>query len=282
MVAAQPHHHRSNMESDLRAPYFAVPAPKPEAFRPPVQTGDDGYYGILWHAFYKADGISIEASIIDKELALSMAQALSRCHRTEVKAELWRLQCWVDFGRLRHMFCWWVDMSSMNKDTYTYRAVKQCREEAVMLGKVLLEDYDFHLTGDMAGDPTITRLRTDLFLDLCIGKELVLLDDKNPQMARSRLVWWTRIDDESAILTIRGAAEATPSQEKSLTVYITGDIVSKLGSQGIFLPSTTLNSMVVVRQSTEDATAKSPSKPAKTSKCRSVVGGATSSNGGEC
>jgi hypothetical protein len=278
----------SDLSTEVPSEYSDGGSLRAEAFRLPTQSEDDGYYGILWHAFYMDDGIRTEARIINKGFALLLAQELSRYYQTEVEVQVRKLQSWVEFGRLRRMFCWWIDKSRMNKDSKIYQAVKQCEEETTMHGNVLLEDYESRLKGDKAGDPMIARLRTDLFLDLCIGKELdVLIDgngmvNKHGQLARSRLVWWIKIDDQSAILTIRGAAEAVLNQERSLTVNITGDIISKLRSQGIFFHGTTLTSFIVAGQSREDATAKTSSKRTKkTSKRHSVDQIATSSNQGK-
>jgi hypothetical protein len=64
-----------------------------------------------------------------------------------------------------------------------------------MLGRMLLEDHESR-SEDNADDQLINRLRTDLFLDLCIGRELDLLVNEHGQPARSRLVWWIRIDEQ--------------------------------------------------------------------------------------
>jgi len=93
--------------------------------------------------------------------------------------------------------------------------------------------------GDGAGDKTIAWLRTNLFLDLALGNDLDLLFGEqgragaHGQPSRYRLDGWTRIDDQSAELKLRSAMQANPNPDRSLTVDIAGDIISKLRSQGI-------------------------------------------------
>jgi hypothetical protein len=243
------------------------------------------YYGVLWHAFYQPDGIRTEAKIIDEDFALFLAQGLSRHYQTEPEAIRPTLQSWTDFGTLRRMFCLWIEISTMDKNGETYQVVKKCEEETRMCGRMLLEDYEFRLKGNKAGDQMIAQLRIDLFLDLCIGREVDLLVDgrewsnEHGQLARSRLVWWIRIDDQAAKLILRGAAKADLNRERSLIVNTTGDIISELGSKGIFFPSTTLTAFVITEQSTEDATGnRTYHSQGKTSKRCSVHHVATSSN----
>jgi hypothetical protein len=207
------------------------------------QSHDEGCYGILWHALYRPDGIRTEAKIIDEGFALLLAEELSRHYPTEAEAIRRQLQSWVDFRILSQTFCLCIDIS---RSDHGNQVVKKCEEETRIMERMLLKHYESLLGENGVNDQIIGRLWTDLFLDLCIGQELDLVVNEqgtfneHKQPARSRLVWWTRIDEQYAKITLRVAAEADQNHVSCLTINITGDLISKLGSQGIFFPTVTL------------------------------------------
>jgi hypothetical protein len=74
------------------------------------------------------------------------------------------------------MFCLWIDGSTMNSHDKTYQAVKKCEEETQIYGRKVLENDGTCMKRNKAGDKMMAQLRTDLFLDLCIGQEVGLTD----------------------------------------------------------------------------------------------------------
>jgi hypothetical protein len=211
-----------------------------EEFELSVKDKETGYCDVLWTFFYCVDGTTTQAKIINKKFALVLARELSPYYKTKGRALARDFQSWVDLGTLHRMLYLFVKKTRMDKDGKIYQAVKKCEEETAVHGMMVLEDYEFRMNGDRAGDQSIARLRTNLFLDLSLGYELDLLVDEqgkvdaHGQSSRYRLAGWTRIDDQSAELKLRSAVQASPNPHRSLTVDITGDIIGKLRSQGIF------------------------------------------------
>jgi hypothetical protein len=86
----------------------------PEKFQLPPPSEDDpsegdGYYGILWHAFYRSDDIRTEAKIIHRGFALFLARELPPCYQDKAAALLGPdLQSWVELGILRRMPYLWI------------------------------------------------------------------------------------------------------------------------------------------------------------------------------
>ena len=76
--------------------------------------------------------------------------------------------------------------------------------------------------------------------------------------AKLRLEWWVRINDQSANFRVRGAVQANPIEKRWLTVYMTGEIISTLESQGIFFHGKTFDPFQSTEQSRHQA-----SQPAK-------------------
>ena len=227
------------------APSRAVPSVEidestvPEEFELSVKDKGTGYCDVLWTFFYCADRTTTQAKIVNKKFALVLARELSPYYKPKAKALAREFQSWVDLGTLHRMFYLFVRKARMNKDSKIYQVVKKCEEETAVHGKMVLEDYKFRMMGDRAGDKTVARLRTNLFLDLSLGNDLDLLVDEqgkvgaHGQPSRYRLDGWARIDDQSAELKLRSAMQASPNPDRSLTVDITGDIIGKLRSQGI-------------------------------------------------
>jgi hypothetical protein len=211
-----------------------------EEFELSINDQETEYCDILWTFFYCVDRIATQAKIINKQFALVLAQELSSYYNTEATALARDFQSWVDLGTLHRMFYSFVTNSRTDKDGKIYQVVKKCEEETAVHGKMVLEDYKLRMNGDRAGDKTIAGLRANLFLDLSLGNELDLFVDEQGKFdahgrsARYRLEWWTRIDDQFAELKLRSTVQASPNPNRSLTVDITGDIISRLGSQGIF------------------------------------------------
>jgi hypothetical protein len=214
-----------------------------EEFELSVKDKETGYCDVLWTFFYCADRTTTQAKIVNKKFALVLARELSPYYQSKAKTLAREFQSWVDLGTLHRMFYLFVRKTRMDKDSKIYQVVKKCEEETAVHGKMVLEDYKFRLMGDGAGDKTIVRLRTNLFLDLALGNDLDLLVDEqgkvgaHGQPSRYRLDGWTRIDDQSVELKLRSAMQASPNPDRSLTVDITGDIIGKLRSQGIFFHS---------------------------------------------
>ena len=214
-----------------------------EEFELSVKDKETGYCDVLWTFFYCADRTTTQAKIVNKKFALVLARELSPYYQSKAKTLAREFQSWVDLGTLHRMFYLFVRKTRMDKDSKIYQVVKKCEEETAVHGKMVLEDYKFRLMGDGAGDKTIVRLRTNLFLDLALGNELDLLVDEqgkvgvHGQPSRYRLDGWTRIDDQSVELKLRSAMQASANPDRSLTVDITGDIIGKLRSQGIFFQS---------------------------------------------
>lgn len=239
---------------------FLAPAVKPETFKLPQPTEDGGYYGVLWHSFYRPDGIRTEARIIEEGFAQMLAQELSRYQRIDAGALARELQSWGELGKLRRTFCLWLEISTTNYEAETYQAVKKCAEETQTYGRMVLENYETNVKADKAGDPTIIKWRTDLFLDLCIGQEVDLLNcgqgitHTYGQLTKSCLQWWTRIDDKFAELTFRGANAAGLTHKRTFTIEIAGDITNKLRAQGIFFRHATLTTCPVAEQLGEEDT----------------------------
>jgi hypothetical protein len=80
----------------------------------------------------------------------------------------------------------------------------------------------------------IAPLRTDLFLDLSVGKKLDLVDGVGT-ISQYYLERWERVDEQYAelkLVYLEGAC-----QEKWFRVNVTGEIISNLRSQGIFFES---------------------------------------------
>ena len=214
-----------------------------EEFELSINDKETEYCDILWTFFYCVDRTTTQAKIINKKFALVLAQELSPYYKTEARALARNFQSWVDLGTLHRMFYLFVTNSKMDRDGKIYQVVKKCEEETAVHGKMVLEDYKLRMSGDRAGDKAIARLRTNLFLDLSLGNELDLFIDEQGRIGghrrslRYRLDGWTRIDDQSAELKLRSAVQGGPNADRSLTVDITEDIISKLRFQGIFLHS---------------------------------------------
>jgi hypothetical protein len=212
-----------------------------EEFELLINDKETEYCDILWTFFYCVDRTTTQAKIINKKFALVLAQELSPYYKTKASALARDFQSWVDLGTLHRMFYTFVTNSRMDRDGKIYQAVKKCEEETAVHGKMVLEDYKLRLNEDRAGDQTIAGLRTNLFLDLSLGNELDLFVDEQGKIdahrrsSRYRLNGWTRIDDRFAELKLRSVVQASP--DRSLTVDITEDIVTKLRSQGIFFHS---------------------------------------------
>jgi hypothetical protein len=230
-----------------------------DEFQLPQEGRRTGYQGILWHAFYGPGDIGTEAKIINEDFALVLAQGLSPYHQTKAAALLGSdLQSWVELGTLRRTFRWWID-KSVHKGGKTYQAVKKCEQETTNYGRRLLEEYESRMNGDKAGDKTIAQLRINLFLDLCVGKEVNLvigghgMVKESEQPARSRLEWWIQIDEQSVQLELRDMVGAGPNQQRLIAINTTGAIISELGGlQGIFFHEKTVSLFVIAEQSRED------------------------------
>jgi hypothetical protein len=99
----------------------------------------------------------------------------------------------------------------------------------------------------------IARLRTELILDVSVGKELELLVggrgmiDGSRRLVNSRLEWWNWIDEQCAELELGDTVGAGHSQGRWLAVYATGDIIVE-----------TLSSSIIAEQSGEE-----PSPPTR-------------------
>jgi hypothetical protein len=214
-----------------------------EEFELSINDKETEYCDILWTFFYCVDRTTTQAKIINKKFAFVLAQELSPYYKTEARALARNFQSWVDLGTLHRMFYLFVTNSKIDRDGKIYQVVKKCEEETVAHGKMVLEDYKLRMNGDGAGDKAIARLRTNLFLDLSLGNELDLFVDEQGKIdghrrsSRYRLDGWTRIGDQSAELRLRSAVQESPNPDRSLTVDITEDIISKLRSQGIFFHS---------------------------------------------
>jgi hypothetical protein len=145
------------------------------------------------------------------------------------------LQSGVELGRLRRMLYLWIVKSKSDKDRDTYKGVEKCEKETRHWAEVVLKEYKSR----MDVDKKFTRLRTDLFLDLSIGKEMDLVDgDKtisgDGRPAKRSLERWERVDEQNAALKLRDVEGAYPTQVTWVTVNVTGEIISQLESQGIF------------------------------------------------
>jgi hypothetical protein len=214
-----------------------------EEFELSINDKETEYCDILWTFFYCVDRTTTQAKIIDKKFALVLAQELSPYYKAKARALARDFQSWVDLGTLHRMFYLFVTNSKMDREGKIYKVVKKCEEETAVHGKMVLEDYKLRMNGDRAGDKAIARLRTNLYLDLSLGNELDLFVDEQGKIdghrrsSRYRLDGWTRIDDWSAELKLGSAVQGGPNPDRSLTVDITEDIISKLRSQGIFFHS---------------------------------------------
>jgi hypothetical protein len=168
----------------------------------------------------------------------------------------------------------YVEKSRTDKDGEVYRAVKKCDEEAVEYGKTLLEDYESRMEGDKAGDETITRLRTDLFLNLYLGNELDLLIDEQGKVeyGQYRLDWWKRIDGQSAELDFRSVSQANPNPGRSVTADIAGDIIDKLRSQGIIVKTLPKGKGLTVPRQREPGRRKAASQTSSCEKGEPMAG----------
>jgi hypothetical protein len=269
----------------------------PEKFQLPQPSEDDGYYGILWHAFYRPDDIRTEAKIIHEGFALVLAQRLSPYYLAKAVALLGpNLQSWVELRTLRRAFYLWISKSKVREGDEIYEAVKKCEEETTSVGGKLLQQYEFRMNEDKADNEMIARLRTELFFDLSVGKELDLLVDAcrmvngSGRPVKSRLERWNWTDERCVKLKLRDTMGAGQNRGRWLIIDIMGDIISSLGSQGVFLHAKTLSSFVTAEQSREDPSlpsrrlspgqngSKATKRRKKTSKRQSVGQTATSSN----
>jgi hypothetical protein len=94
------------------------------------QLPDDGYYGILRHAFHRPDDIRTEARITHPGFALFLARELSPCYQDKATTLSGpNLQSWVELGTLHRMLYLWISKSKVHKGDRTYEVVKKLRGE---------------------------------------------------------------------------------------------------------------------------------------------------------
>jgi hypothetical protein len=148
----------------------------PEKFQLP----DDGYYGILWHAFHRPDDIRTEARITHPGFALFLAREHSPCYQDKATTLLGpHLQSWVELGALRRMLYLWISKPEVRKGDRTYEVVKKC-EETTSLGRKLLQGYKSRMNKGKSGN----EMELELLVD---GRGMI---DGSRRLVKSRLEWW--------------------------------------------------------------------------------------------